>query len=91
MFNFSRRFFSEAYRKSMTTEGMKKGVLDCRYAVRGTVPIRGEQITKILTTGMAQDFPFEKTVQCNIGNPQALKSPPITFNREVNRTQVNVP
>ena len=40
-----------------------------------------QKIQKEMKDG--KDFPFEKVVMCNIGNPQALGQQPITFFRQV--------
>ena len=42
-------------------------VLNTKYAVRGAIPLRGEEIGKMMKTG--SQFPFEKTTALNIGNP----------------------
>jgi alanine transaminase len=31
----------------------------------------------------ARSLPFDEVVQCNIGNPQALGQPPLSFHRQV--------
>jgi hypothetical protein len=50
-------------------------------AVRGEIVAMAQKIQKEMKDG--KDFPFEKVVMCNIGNPQALGQQPITFFRQV--------
>merc|ERR1719379_2443299 len=57
---------------------------DVEYAVRGVVPDRAMQIEReIKENPTGHGYPFDKTIQCNIGNPQALGQKPLTFNRQV--------
>eukprot|EP01056_Protomagalhaensia_sp_Gyna25_P001171 Protomagalhaensia_sp_Gyna_25__1170@NODE_1577_length_1717_cov_440_625745_g1284_i0_p1_GENE_NODE_1577_length_1717_cov_440_625745_g1284_i0NODE_1577_length_1717_cov_440_625745_g1284_i0_p1_ORF_typecomplete_len523_score91_79Aminotran_1_2/PF00155_21/3_5e65DegT_DnrJ_EryC1/PF01041_17/4_2e05_NODE_1577_length_1717_cov_440_625745_g1284_i0221569 len=48
------------------------------YAVRGAVAIRADAIA----SACISDKPFDKILQCNIGNPQALGLKPLTYVRE---------
>lgn len=34
-------------------------------------------------------YPFDKLTYCNIGNPQAFRQPPFTFNRQVLSCMLN--
>lgn len=52
-----------------------------QYAVRGELLMLAEQIAEELRQGKKK--PFEEVLFCNIGNPQAVEQPPITFYREV--------
>jgi len=72
---------SRGYKKVLTKETIHDNVIDCQYAVRGAIPIRGEAIEKEIKAGVK--FPFAKTTPCNIGNPQAVGQGHMTFNREV--------
>ncbi|KAG9394012.1 Alanine aminotransferase [Carpediemonas membranifera] len=60
---------------------INQNVVQAQYAVRGAVPLRAIQISEELKAG--KQFPFETVVNCNIGNPQALRQRPITFLRQV--------
>jgi alanine transaminase len=53
-----------------------------QYAVRGQVPTRALEIQQELAEKPGS-YPFAKVVSCNIGNPQDLGFPPMTFAREV--------
>ena len=62
-------------------------VLRTEYAVRGEIVLRAAQIRDQLkrdaSLGRPSSFPFDGLVECNIGNPQALRQQPISFNRQV--------
>ena len=62
-------------------ETLDSSIKDCQYAVRGAIPARGAEISKLMAAGQA--FPFKKMTPCNIGNPQAVGQGFMTFNREV--------
>jgi hypothetical protein len=51
---------------------LSNNVKESEYAVRGAIPIRGEEIKKELRTGKKANYNFSKTTPCNIGNPQAV-------------------
>nr|AGT02697.1 alanine transaminase [Strigomonas galati] len=57
-------------------------VVEAQYAVRGLIPSRADEINKEIASGKGS-YPFKSLVYCNIGNPQALKQPPLTFYRQV--------
>lgn len=69
-------------RKGLTIETINKNIIDAQYAVRGTIVARAEDIVADLNNGSTK-YPFKSVVMCNIGNPQALKQPPLTFVRQV--------
>lgn len=57
---------------------------DLEYAVRGAIPDRAQELDAIIRANPdGHGLPFNKTIQCNIGNPQALGQKPLSFNREV--------
>ena len=72
---------SRHYNKVLTKETISSNVIDCAYAVRGAIPMRGEEIAKAMAGG--KKFPFSKMTPCNIGNPQAVGQGHMTFNREI--------
>ncbi|EPY28985.1 alanine transaminase [Angomonas deanei] len=57
-------------------------VVAAQYAVRGLIPARADVIKKEIAEGKGS-HPFDSLVYCNIGNPQSLKQPPLTFFRQV--------
>jgi len=59
-------------------------VLNAQYAVRGEVPTKAEDIAKeIKTKPKSHGYPFNELTECNIGNPQQFRQPPISYNRRV--------
>lgn len=59
---------TRAYNKVLTKENLSSNVLECEYAVRGKIPIRGEEIMAEIKKG-STSYSFEKTTSLNIGNP----------------------
>ena len=51
--------------------------------MRGKLTLKANDYRKRLDRGEGKDLPFERVVECNIGNPQALGQKPITFVRQV--------
>lgn len=65
-------------------DSLSSNVIKAEYAVRGQIPLRGEEITKMIKTeGGRTHYQFENTTALNIGNPQKVGQGTITFNREV--------
>jgi aspartate/methionine/tyrosine aminotransferase len=58
-------------------------VKKAEYAVRGTVPTRAEALEDRLRSGSGAPLPFKQITRCNIGNPQELRQPPLTFVRQL--------
>jgi len=66
----------------LSVAALNQNVVRAEYAVRGELIARASELKKQLArepTSLA----FQKLVECNIGNPQALKQQPISFNRQV--------
>lgn len=57
------------------------GLVDMEYAVRGRVVVKAGELKQRLAAG--EKLPFTELVFCNIGNPHAVRQPPINFYREV--------
>eukprot|EP01130_Rhizamoeba_saxonica_P003350 TRINITY_DN1418_c0_g1_i1.p1 TRINITY_DN1418_c0_g1~~TRINITY_DN1418_c0_g1_i1.p1 ORF type:complete len:498 (+),score=99.97 TRINITY_DN1418_c0_g1_i1:3-1496(+) len=68
-------------RRVLTKSTIPLSVQKAKYAVRGRLVIRANEIEKALNQG--SEFPFQKVIYCNIGNPQELGQPPLTFPRQV--------
>ncbi|KAK9817869.1 hypothetical protein WJX72_003409 [[Myrmecia] bisecta] len=66
---------------ALSVRNLNPKVVEAQYAVRGEIVIRAGQIEKELKQG--KQFPFDKVVYCNIGNPQSLGQQPISFFRQV--------
>ena len=56
-------------------------VVEAQYAVRGLIPTRADELKQMMANG--QTLKFKELIYCNIGNPQALDQPPLSFYREV--------
>ncbi len=75
-------------KRSLFTEAtMNANVLQAQYAVRGALVQRAELLDGKLKSGPASGLPFDEIIYCNIGNPQQLQQPPLTFLRQVRPTQ----
>lgn len=61
---------------------LHQGIVNMEYAVRGKVVIKAAELQKRLAAGEAPGD-FKELVPCNIGNPHAVKQPPVSFYREV--------
>jgi len=57
-------------------------LIDAKYAVRGPILDIANDI-KAKLNDPASNLPFDELIYCNIGNPQSLGQPPITFYRQV--------
>ncbi|CAJ1950641.1 unnamed protein product [Sphenostylis stenocarpa] len=66
----------------VTARNINPKVLKCEYAVRGEVVTLAQNLQKDLKANPGS-HPFDEILYCNIGNPQSLGQPPITFFREV--------
>jgi hypothetical protein len=58
---------ARTFKKQMLNENLSKYVLATDYAVRGKIPILGEQIRQWIKQGVK--YPFKETISLNIGNP----------------------
>ena len=67
---------------SLTTANINPAVLTAQYAVRGELVLRASKIKADMAAGTAT-VPFDKVLECNIGNPQAVGQAPVSFNRQV--------
>ena len=72
----------------LTIKNINPNLLKAEYAVRGPIVARSEEIKEDLAAGRG-NYPFKTVISCNIGNPQALKQPPLSFYREVLSLCVN--
>ncbi|EDO15038.1 hypothetical protein Kpol_392p5 [Vanderwaltozyma polyspora DSM 70294] len=67
--------------QKLRMDDLNKNVLKAKYAVRGSIPLRAEELKLYLEAG--QKLPFDTVINANIGNPQQLKQKPLTFYRQV--------
>lgn len=66
----------------LTIDKLNVNVVNAKYAVRGRLAIRAEQL-KTLIQETPSKYPFKSVINANIGNPQQLDQKPITFYRQV--------
>ena len=70
---------------SLSVESINPAVRTAQYAVRGELVLRAAAIKQAQFEGA----PFDKLLECNIGNPQAVGQQPVRFNREVLSLLIN--
>ncbi|CAG98648.1 uncharacterized protein KLLA0_F19162g [Kluyveromyces lactis] len=66
----------------LSLDDVNENVLKAKYAVRGRIPMRAEELRDQLKKDPSS-LPFSKIISANIGNPQQLDQKPLTFYREV--------
>lgn len=66
----------------LSLEDVNENVLKAKYAVRGKIPMRAEELNLELAKN-PDSLPFKKIINANIGNPQQLDQKPLTFYRSV--------
>lgn len=69
--------------KPLTTKDLNPHTLEAKYAVRGKIPQRAEELRALLNSNTDHGLPFDEIVNANIGNPHQLKQQPITWYRQV--------
>ena len=72
----------EKYSKVLSFDSMKDSIKNAKYAVRGPIVIKSQEIEEKIKNG-DKSYPFTKISKLNVGNPQAMGQPPITFHRQV--------
>ena len=70
------------YRKPLTVDNLNPNVKKVEYAVRGPIPMRALEIEDELKLN-PNSHPFDKLIYVNIGDPQNLGQPPLTFSRQL--------
>ena len=74
---------SSHYQKVLKLDTINPAVVSAKYAVRGELAIRANELTEQLNKDPNSSLPFKDVVHCEIGNPQALDQKPLTFIRQV--------
>jgi alanine transaminase len=74
--------------KNLTMDTINPKVIDAKYAVRGTIVDKMNQMKKDIAAGNAS-YKFDKFCETNIGNPHYFRQQPITFTREVMSAVLN--
>ncbi|KAL8432805.1 hypothetical protein Efla_006081 [Eimeria flavescens] len=75
-------------RPTLTVAELPKRVLECQYAVRGPTVALARELSLQLSSE-DNKLPFKKLIYVNIGDPQALGQPPISFYRQSGVTTDN--
>jgi alanine transaminase len=66
----------------LTVERLNSSVVDAKYAVRGRLALKAEELREQLKSKPGS-LPFIEVINANIGNPQQLDQQPITYYRQV--------
>lgn len=66
----------------LTASDLNPLVLAAKYAVRGRIPAKAEELKAQLAKDPSS-LPFKKVINANIGNPQQLDQHPLTFYRRI--------
>ena len=75
------RDFQGSSSQGVTYESINENLRKATYAVRGAIVEQANALKAKLEKG--EDLPFDTMLYCNLGNPQAVQQPPITFTRQV--------
>jgi len=81
---------ASSYKKVLNIDSINPAVKEAKYAVRGELAIRANQLEAQLKKDEDAQLPFKDVVHCEIGNPQALDQKPLTFIRQVAGFNVGV-
>merc|ERR1719160_1604914 len=65
----------------MTLSNVRQDLVEMKYAVRGAVVAKAEEMKRRLQAG--EQLPFKEIILCNVGNPHAVQQKPVTFYRQV--------
>lgn len=77
-----KRFLSFKPARQLGLKDLNKRCIDAKYAVRGKIPIRADELKGELAIAN-NGLPFDKIIYANIGNPQQLDQAPLTWYRQV--------
>ncbi|EGV64622.1 alanine transaminase [Yamadazyma tenuis] len=70
--------------KPLLASELNQSTLDAKYAVRGKIPIRADEIRNhIESNPNSHGLPYDRIISANIGNPQQLDQKPLTWYRQV--------
>jgi len=72
-------FNTQDPQRALNIDTINQAVRTAQYAVRGELVLRAATIK----ANQFAEAPFDKLLECNIGNPQAVGQSPVTFNRQV--------
>lgn len=77
-----KRFISFKAASKLGLADLNKLTINAKYAVRGRIPIRADELKDQLKDKKRQ-LPFNQIIYANIGNPQQLDQTPLTWYRQV--------
>lgn len=77
----ARRYSTFKPAPKLTVSDLNKSTLEAKYAVRGQIPIRADELRSKLHREN-HHLPFEHIVSANIGNPQQLDQKPLSWYRQ---------
>jgi alanine transaminase len=78
-----RRLLSTTKGDWLRASNVSAKIRNAEYAVRGPIVLRALNLDKLIKSGKGASLPSKDVIFCNIGNPQALGQPPLTFPRQV--------
>lgn len=77
-----KRFVSFKAAGKLKLADLNKLTINAKYAVRGKIPIRADELKEQLND-TNNELPFKEIIYANIGNPQQLDQAPLTWYRQV--------
>lgn len=77
-----KRFASFKAAGKLKLADLNKLTINAKYAVRGKIPIRADELREQLND-TNNELPFKEIIYANIGNPQQLDQAPLTWYRQV--------
>ncbi|KAK8441867.1 alanine transaminase [Candidozyma auris] len=66
-----------------TIKDLNESTLEAKYAVRGKIPIRADELRSQLDSNENHGLPYDRIISANIGNPQQLDQKPLSWYRQV--------
>lgn len=66
-----------------TIKDLNESTLEAKYAVRGKIPIRADELRLEIDSNPSHGLPYDRIISANIGNPQQLDQKPLSWYRQV--------
>lgn len=66
-----------------TIKDLNESTLEAKYAVRGKIPIRADELRSEIDNNPSHGLPYDRIISANIGNPQQLDQKPLSWYRQV--------
>lgn len=67
----------------LTIGDLNESTLEAKYAVRGKIPIRADELRSKIDLDPNHGLPYDRIILANIGNPQQLDQKPLSWYRQV--------